>query len=395
MKPLLLRRTLYLLACASLAACNGRSGHAFIPLKAASIYNADSVRLAMDGGDARAAAMKMQEALDLYKKSKDTLGSIPVFKNSILLKPTARAYFELSGPLLATRRYDEAIEALAIAEKLGYAPLANVMFRYSYAYGCKMSDARDEDNGKYAVHYMQLALQMGYAHPEEYLRKEYFPKLLAYEEFTSVFNDAVSGMAGRNPEKSLWDSYAVQFPEVGLPFMVNMDWIKAHPLGDAISFEFEKFIPEMRSARFEREGGDVYYYVALVKKDPAYLAVVYGSQYEGAEGPPELDSANIASGAASTLTPLFYLVTYDPHGKLIDKMVVAGRSDLTQPFKAFAVQGNMHFQVQDFNDAYKDSSDTAPRDSSNYIGLKAQTPQNYLIDAAGKFLQTDLPLAAR
>jgi len=392
MKPLLLRRTLYLVTCAAFAACNGLSGHNYIPLTATAIYSPDSVRLAMDGGDEKAADKKLAAAIEM-RKHKDTVGSIPLFKEAILLKPSAKAYFELSSPLLVTHQYDEAIQALYMAEKLGYTPLANVMFRYSYAYSCMITS--NNHYGDSAIRYMQLAIQMGYAHPEEYLRREYFPKLIAEGSFDKSFSDALSGMAGKNPEKSLWESYSTQFPEVSLPLVVNLPWIKAHPVDDPISFEFEKFIPEMRDNRFSREGGNVYYYIALVKKDPAYTAVVYGTQYEGEEDGDETDSNYKVPGAVSTLTPLYYLATYDSHGKILDRMMVAGRNLLDEPFKAFSIQSNMHFQVQDFIDQYKQDTAVAGIDSANYAGIKPQTPVNYLIDATGKFIKTDVPLAAR
>ena len=252
MKPLFLFASC---AALTLTACHAPSGHNSIPLTATALYNSDSVRLAMDGGDEKAADKKLTEAIDRYRKNKDTVGSIPLFKDAILLKPTARGYFELSGVLLANGGYQEAIKALGIAEKLGYTPLANVMFRYSYAYSSLMDSneqSRTTDNSNSAIRYMQLALQMGYAHPEEFLRKEYFPYLNDHFDFTKAFNDVLSGTAGRNPEKSLWESYLTQFPEVPLPLVVNMEWIRAHPLKDDISYLFENFIPDMRNNRFER-----------------------------------------------------------------------------------------------------------------------------------------------
>ena len=389
--PLIMKPLLLFFACAGLFACSGLSGHNYIPLTATAIYSPDSVLLAMNGGDEKAADKKLAAAIEM-RKHKDSLSCIPIFKEAILLKPSAKAYFELSSPLLLTRQYDEAIQALYMAEKLGYTPLANVMFRYSYAYACTIESANH--HGDSAIHYMQLALQMGYAHPEEFLRREYFPKLIAEGSFDKSFSDALSGMAGKNPEKSLWESYATQFPEASLPLVVNLPWIKAHPVDDPISFEFEKFIPEMRDSRFSREGGNVYYYIALVKKDPAYTAVVYGAQYEGEEDG-EPDSTYKVPGAVSTLTPLYYLTTYDPHGKILDRMMVAGRNELAQPFKAFSIGANMHFQVQDFTDQYKQDTAVAGIDSANYAGIKPQTPVNYLIDATGKFVKTDVPLAAR
>jgi hypothetical protein len=59
-------------------------------------------------------------------------------------------------------------------------------------------------------------------------------------------------------------------------------------------------------------------------------------------------------------------------------MLVAGKDDLTRPFKVFAIQTNMHFEVRNIWDKK----------------LRDQ-PANFLVDAAGKFVKTDAPLAAR
>lgn len=387
------------LACVFLFGCHGPSGGGQVPLSLNSLYSPDSVRMALYEGDGQAAEKKMAEAIDRFKKQKDTAGSVPLFKAAILLKPTARGYYELSGALLMNHQYPEAIQALRIAERLGYSPLANVMFRYSYSYAGMMDSQMpqlDSHVTDSALQYMELALQMGYSRPRDFLRKEIFPLLTANYRFQRVYNAAFSGMEGRDPQKSLWESYYTQYPETNLPLIINGSWIRTHQLENQISFEFEKFVPEMRDHRFEREGGTVYYYIALIKKDPAWFAVLYGAQDESEESYEQhADSTMANTPAVQAITPMFYLVTYDLKGKLIDKMAVAGRNDLTQPFKAFAIQSSMHFQVQDFTDDFKSDSTATTSDSLKSIAIKPQLPVNYEINSAGKFVRTDAPMAAR
>ncbi len=392
MKPLYL----LLLFGTAIVACHRPSGNGYTPLTPSSLYNPDSVLFATDGGDEKAADKLLTAAIRKLRKEKDSAGSIELFEQAILQKPTARAYFELSAALLGAHRDSEAIQAISIAEKMGYTPLANVMFRYCYTYSRMMPPFGTDSIGDRALHYMALALQMGYAHPQDFLRRDVFPALNRYYEFSATFNDAVGAMAGRDPQKSLWENYTTQFPETTFPLTLDMHWIKSHPPDDQISYEFEKFIPEMRSAKFDRGGGEVYYYTALIKNDPAYIAVVYGKQYEGEDEPTtETDSTNPAAASLTTLTPVYYLATYDHHGKIIDRMQVAGRDDLTQPFKAFAVQSNLHFQVEDFTNEYKQDSLTNTVDTNSVIGIKAQAPVHFLVDAGGKFVRTDAPLAVR
>ena len=82
--------------------------------------------------------------------------------------------------LLSARRYDEAVDALIIAEKLGYTPLANVMFRYAMAYSNKDQAEFSRTYFDSALHFMELAIQMGYPRPQLFLRKDLFPVFANY-----------------------------------------------------------------------------------------------------------------------------------------------------------------------------------------------------------------------
>ena len=93
MKPLL-----YLIpVCAILSSCHGPSGSSPAMLNPRNLYSPDTVRMAMSGGDEQAAGKKLQEAVNAYKKGKDTLKSVGLFKEAILLKPTPKGYYELAG----------------------------------------------------------------------------------------------------------------------------------------------------------------------------------------------------------------------------------------------------------------------------------------------------------
>jgi len=222
------------------------------------MYVADTVRMAAAGGDEKAAQRKLQEATALYKKGSDTAGSIRLFKTAILLKPTAKAYFDLAGALLATRQYSEGLKALEVAEALGYTPLANVMFRDAYAWA-NMPDEKDATtNADAAVQYMELAIQMGYAHPRQFLSRAMFPNISNSHSFDAVFTSALSGGTTSDPKISLWDGYEGQFPELQLPLVINRTWIQNHKRETIIDLQYERFVPELREARFSREGGNTY-----------------------------------------------------------------------------------------------------------------------------------------
>lgn len=364
----------------SFIACHAPSGPSSHLLNDSNLYKIDTVRMAVYAGDEKEAGKTLQAAVDLYKKGSDTAGSITLFKRSIFVRPTAKAYFELAGAYIATRRYIEGIDALSIAEKLGYSPLANVMFRYAYAYANMDNGEFSREHLKVASRYVELAIQMGYPRPVQFTEKNLFPTLDGFYGFERAYSDALAGGAIINPEKSLWDSYKERFPETVLPFTIDSKWIVTRQQGEDIAYLYERFIPEIREAKWSRGGGDVNFYVALLHREPAFIAVIYGT-YDPTNGP----------DAESSYT----LVTYDPHGKIIDRMGVAGRRDLAQNFRSFVIRPDLSFQVMEYQTTFKVNPDSAGYDSSNVSGEAPQPPVNYHITAAGKFERTGPALASR
>lgn len=378
MKPL----SIPILAAAFfLASCHG--GPTVISLTKSSMYSIDTVRLAAAGGDEKAAGRKLQEALELYrKKGADTARSIGLFKSSILLQPTARGYFELAGALLSTRQFSEGLKALSVAEALGYSPMANVMFRYAYAYANNPADTGSLPNSGYVVRYMTLAIQMGYAHPGQFLQKDLFPAAARKSDYDVAFAKVLSGSSMRDPSVSLWDAYEGQFAPMTLPLVIDMPWMQQHKAEDVIDYQYEKFIPAMRDAKFSREGGTTYYYIAELHKDKAFVAVLYGELDENVEG-------NEAA------LPLYTLATYDRQGKLIDKKEVAGRKILSDAFLVFNIQSDLKFQTQGFTDVYKDNPDSVGYDNNPIVRKDAASPETFRITSAGKFEPADAPMARR
>lgn len=372
MKPL----SFLIPAFALFVSCHGPAGSSSIALTKTSLYSIDTVRLAIGSGDENAAAKKLREADDAYKHGGDTARIIDLYKASILLKPTPKAYYDLAGALLGARQYKEATDALYIAEHLGYSPLANVMFRYAYAY----ANISDENT---AIHYMELAIQMGYAHPQQFLQRKFFPMPKAYAGFEARYNEAISGGAGGNPDKSLWATYTAQYPPIDLPFTANKQWLYDHKCDHYISGQYEKFIPEMKDNKFARGDGRDFFYIALVKKDTAFIAALYGSADEEADGE--------TNGNALCLT----LITYTPQGKIIDKMVVAGRVQLSDNYKVFTLQPNLQFEVREFEYVYDKDPADAGYDSSNIKAQNPLPPVAYRIAPNGKFERTAPPLALR
>ncbi|MBS1660074.1 MAG: hypothetical protein JST68_03385 [Bacteroidetes bacterium] len=367
-----------LLVSAVLFSCHNTPGvPAPVALTETAVYNIDSVRLALNTGDEKASRKQLATAIDLYKNKKNPMASCPYFRKAILIKPTAQGYYELGSALLDAGVHDEALSALHIAEKLDYKPLANVVYKIAAAYAGK-----DETE---AIHYMEVALQMGYANPEKFRTDELFKSIRNKYDFNTTYSAALNG--GRNvkdPAAVLWEEFKGQFSPVQLPLVINTAWINSHPMEKGINFEYERFVPEMRNERFAREAGKEYYFFAAIKQDTAYTALCYAGEDEG------LEDGNVHP-------PLFfYLVTYDPKGKIIDKLHVAGQEQLSYFVKVFTLQPNYTFEIREFKNIYQKDPEQAGYGADNpIVKTEEQLVSHYRIAANGKFEKTDAPLAMR
>ena len=382
MKPLL---TLFL---ASIILCSCHSGTAPADqtrLTFTAIYNIDSIRLATASGDEKAARKQLLAAVNAYKNDKDPAKSVDLFKKSILLKPSAEGYYGLGSALLDLERYNEALSALHIAEKLEYKPLANVMFKLSTAYA-NVKDMFEYDYQKdsAAMHYMELALQMGYGHPEEFVNNPRFEGARGRFNWTAVYKTVLNaGTNSKDPELALWEEYKNEFQPIQLPLTINNAWINDHPLEKDIAFDYEKFVPEMRTSKFSREVDKQYYYFAIIKKDTAYTTLLYGGKHVS------LESEHVHAPV------FFFLVSYDTKGKIIDKLEVAGQQNFTDFVKVFTLQPNYTFEVSDFKNVYRDNPEEVGYDSNVIVKTDPVGVTHYRIGAGGRFEKTDAPLALR
>jgi hypothetical protein len=377
------------LATIVLSSCHSLSGPpATDRLTPTAIYNIDSVRPATGSGDDKIARKQLAAAINAYKNEKDPGKSIPLFKQSILTKPNAQVYYELGCALLDHRDDSEAVLALHIAEKLEYKPLANVMYKLSAAYAVTVAHEihPPETNDSLATHYMELAIQMGYARPESFRNDPAFKNFRNAGIFNVAYLSAVEG--GHNvkkPELALWEEFKSEFSAIELPLTINTGWTQTHAPDKDINFAYERFVPEMRNNRFAREAGKEYFYVGLLKKDTAYTALLYAGKDEG------LEEDGIVHA------PLFFqLVTYDSRGKIIDHLKVAGQETFSDLVKVFTIQPNNTFEIRDFKNVYSKDPEQAGYGADNpIVKTDEQGVTHYRITATGKFETTETPLAIR
>jgi hypothetical protein len=356
------------IASATLFACTSSSKKTtavnVIQLSADNLYDKDTVlSVVHSAADKNSTADKLfLEGIDKYRNKKNPAGGIESFKKSILLKPQAKAYYELGNALFDKQELGEAVKAYGIAELLDYKPLHKVLYNMACAYSLE----KQKDSAKY---YLISAIEFGYSNVKNLYADEDLAYLRSRGEFSTYVNAALSGAT--DPEKLQWNLFWHEFKPLSFP--VSLDMKYEDNLGeDYISYDYERFVPEMRNAQFSRDVGSEYYHVGLVKSSDSIKTLIYAVKDVVMEG----------SAPAQ-----YYIVSFDKQGKLIDRLLIGGQKQLDEPFKVATIQQNGTFQVGLFKQVYEKNPDTAGYQDNKLLESIEVDKENYSITADGHFVK--------
>lgn len=350
-------------------------------LNANTLYNTDSIKavLATANSELQAAAKKkFLEAIDLYKNKKQVAQSIEAFKTSLNISPSEKTFFELGAALADNKNYEESLKALEIAEKMDYSPLANILYKKAVVYASMPNSAICADgytkvNDSMAIHLMEVALQSGYSRPSDFLKEKAFEVLRSDGDwlFQSAYQKAMSG--NKDPEKLAWDNYKNEFKDLSLPLTINTAWIYQQNYENAIGYDYEKFVPEMRTGKFSREVENEYFYVGKIKEDSVYTALLYAGK-------------NMWLIDGRGYAPVyFYMVTYSPQGKIIDKMQVGGQRIFTDNFKNLLLKENLNLEIKEFKNIYERDPSKNGYENNKVAKSELVTTSYFKISSKGKF----------
>jgi tetratricopeptide (TPR) repeat protein len=343
----------------------------FNHITADNLYDKDTVLLITrnDASGKNAEADKLfLEGIDTYRNKKHPLNSIDLFKKSIMLKPQAKAYYELGNALFDMKRLPEALQSYAVAEVLDYKPLHKVLYNMACAYSLQ----QDFTSSKY---YLISAIEFGYSNVKNLYADKDLNFMREQGEFGSYVNAALSGAT--DPEKLQWNLFWHEFKPLKFPVQLDMKY--ATKLGeDYISYEYERFVPEMRNAQFSREVGSEFYHVGLVKGSDSVKTLIYAIK--------DVIMDQMAP-------PSYYIVSFDKKGKLIDKLLIGGHLKLDEPFKVATIEENGNIQVGLFKQIYEKDPDTAGYDDNKLVESKELDKENYKIAADGHFVKQGVLLS--
>lgn len=345
------------------------------PLSESDIFDGRVVGLYLNQNetiDSKANALFLQ-GLDAYKNKKRMDSAEYYFTKSILVYPTARTFFELGNVLQEKKEYQTALKAYRMADQLKYEPFASLLYNMA----CTYSLAKD---GPMAARFVENAIEAGFIHVEE-IDKD---KRLAYvrEEEGYLLKESIQrGLRGITDSENLaWNQFKKQFPKVSLPINLDEKSKKVTFTQDLlISYDFEKFVTEMRSNRFSREVSDGFYYYAQLAEKAEYVCLVYIRRNEFMDD-------------ASPLT--YILTTFNHEGKLIDKLEIAGRTVFSDLLKSSVISNLEQITITYYQTNFKEDPDAFGYEDNPIVSKEKVKVEQYTIQQNGKIAKIQEKLMA-
>ena len=89
----------------------------------------------------------------------------------------------------------------------------------------------------------------------------------------------------------------------------------------------------------------------------------------------------------------FYMVTYSPQGKIIDKMQVGGQKTFTDNFKTLVLKENLSLEVKDYKNIYEKDPVKNGYEENKITRSELVSTKYYKINAKGKFEKEERQLA--
>ena len=302
---------------------------------------------------------------DEFKNKKNLQAASEGFKASIKAYPNSKSYYELGNVYMEMENYQGALDAYSLAEKLGYEPFSKVMFNVACAYS-------QLKNFEMSADYLQFAIQAGYVNIDNIEKDPDLAKLREEEPhlFKKNVELALSGVS--DIENLYWLQFKRNFVQAAFPVNMNMEQGKvSFDDKNRISYDFERFVAEMRNERFSREVSKSFFNFVQVAETKNYVALIYVVKDE-------------FNGDMSPLT--YRLVTYTKTGKIIDKKEIAGREDYSALLKMCTINKDLSFTITNYETTFEKNPDEEGYYDNPIVSKKKIDLEKYRIDASGKIL---------
>lgn len=336
-----------------------------IKLSESDIFDGESIRffLFQNPKINQESNQQFLKALDEFKNKKNLSAAVNGFLASIITYPSSKAYYELGNVYMEQKNYQQALDAYTMAEKLGYEPFSKVLFNVA----CVHSRLK---NYPMAADYLQYAIQSGYSNIDN-IEKDDDLKNLREEEpylFKQKMELALNGVS--DVENLHWLQFKRNFLQASFP--VNLTDNQGKLILDdknRISYDFERFVSEMRDERFSREVSKGFYQFVQVAENNNFVALIYVVKDEFNE----------------EMSPLTYrLVTFTKTGKIIDKKEIAGREDYSENLKMCTINKDLTFTITYYETTFQKDPEEEGYYDNPVVSKKKVSAEKFRIDAQGK-----------
>lgn len=320
------------------------------------------------GPDEQANALFMQ-GVDAFRNKKDIPAAIVLFRQSAMKYPTAKAYYELGNASMDRKDYTTAINAYKIGEQLGFEPLSRLLYNTACAWSLK--GYKDT-----AVTYLEYAIEAGYANTDQIMKDPDLANARLSDLFSATYQSALGGHG--DPESVAWQSFKRGFSLASFPLVLNKETEAELNIGTDrearyISYEFEKFVPEMKGERFSREVGKEFYYLTKVADQPEFTTVVYAVK-------------NVMMGEGAPVA--YMLVSFTNKGKLIDKMIAGGQLNPGDLYRVATIRQSGQFELKEYKQEYEKDPAENGYSENKLLSSDLKNTMQYRISEDGHF-ETD------
>ena len=355
----------FLFAAIAFFSCKEQNKPADITLLSKeAIFNKDSLRQflsTVSASQADSSKAVFLKGVDLLKNGNKADDAIEAFIRSLRVYPSANTFYELGNAYLQTKDWQDALQAFQLAESMDFTPLGSVLFKQASCYA-------EMDSSDQVYQYLRYAVQAGFVDRNKILNNPHFAKFKQDNYMLSVYNEAMSGNG--DPEEILWHGYTQDFKQASFPFKIDSGSFLKMGEPQIISYDYEKFVPEMRDNKFSRDVGSEYFYVAKIMQTELCSVVLYGCRSYEYIG-----------------SPVYYiLASFDSKGKMVDKMIAGGAKNYDDNYKEFTAQSNNRFQIQEYKNVYEKNTDENGYEDNKVVSRSLIGTRQFAINANGKFV---------
>lgn len=310
----------------------------------------------------------IQEANELFLKglnafrNKNNLDSADYYlTQSILTEPSAKAYFELGNVYMDKKDYEKAISAYGVAEQLDYEPFSKILYNKACIYSL-------EEKPEMAGQYLEYALQAGYNNIDHIQKDSDLEKLRETYHFKAAIDKGLRGMS--NSENLFWLQFKKLFALTSVPLKLEIEM--SNEMSEAlnyISYDYEKYISEMRDEKFSREVSKGFFYYAQPYENENFVAVVYIVKDE----------------FMGDYAPLSYMMaTFTHEGKLIDKEEIGGSPSLSGDILFSTLEKDMTIKGEWRKPIYENDPDDYGYYENKMVSSELVGTQTFKVSSKGK-----------